>query len=141
MSRYFKLSELLYSSTAERLHIVNTPNKEEMEHLEELMIVLDDLRSFYGKPIIVSSGFRCKALNDAVGGAKNSGHLTGYAADLQPANGDFEGFKKACLAWAKDKHYDELLIESNSKGSKWIHFSLYHQVKEQRRKCFSLSVK
>jgi len=46
------------------------------------MIFLDGFREYYGRPVIVSSGYRCKKLNDKVGGVKNSAHLTGCAADI-----------------------------------------------------------
>lgn len=141
--KYFTIKELYKSETATRLKIDNIPTPEVFLHLEELGVVLDSLREYYGKPIIVSSGYRCEKLNKAVGGATNSGHLTGYAADLVPANGDFETFKKTVLKWAKEKNikYDELLIEKNSKGSTWVHFSLKYVTKQQRMKCFSLNVK
>ena len=48
--------------------------------------MLDPVRSFYGKPIYVNSGFRCESLNRVIGGAKNSQHLEGKAADITTGN-------------------------------------------------------
>ena len=45
--------------------------------------VLDPLREAYGKPIVVTSGFRCKKLNKAVGGSPSSQHLLGLDADIR----------------------------------------------------------
>lgn len=80
---YFTVEELCYSATAKRLGIDNSPNKEVVENLNKLVEnVLDPLREKYGKPIMVSSGYRCEKLNKAVGGAAKSQHLTGKAADI-----------------------------------------------------------
>ena len=69
----FTYEELVASATAKRLKIDNTPDEESRKHLEELVKkVLQPLRDAYGKPIRISSGYRCKALNDAVKGVPTS---------------------------------------------------------------------
>ena len=79
----FSMKELAKSSTAEKLGIDNTPTPEASAQLSNLVThVLDPLREMYGKPITVNSGYRCPKLNDAVGGAKNSQHMRGEAADI-----------------------------------------------------------
>ena len=140
MSKYFKLEEFLESSVAKQKSIENIPSWEVVENLKELAAFLDDMRDADGSAINVSSGFRCKKLNDAVGGVATSLHLKGLAADLQPANWDFEGFKKFVVDYLKDKAFDECIIESNKKGAKWIHLQLRSNNGFQRRKIFSLSV-
>ena len=76
--KYFTINELCASSTAARLGIRNIPNEEIKSNLIALVDnVLDPLRTSYGKPIIVSSGYRCLALNQAVGGSKTSQHVKG----------------------------------------------------------------
>lgn len=83
LSAHFTLQEMTASETAKRLHIVNTPNDIEIAHLTFLCKeLLEPLRVFLRQPIIVTSGFRSAALNKAVGGAKNSYHLQGMAADI-----------------------------------------------------------
>lgn len=51
---------------------------------EGLLEKLDKVREEFGKPVIVTSGYRCPAHNEAIGGAKNSSHVNGLAADIQP---------------------------------------------------------
>ena len=80
---YFKFSELTASATAERLAIDNTPPRAAQQMLTVLVEqLLDPIRRRYGAPIIVTSGFRCPALNTAVGGVANSHHILGCAADI-----------------------------------------------------------
>lgn len=49
----------------------------------KLIELLEEIRTFFGKPISITSGFRCEAYNKAVGGAKASQHCQGIAADIQ----------------------------------------------------------
>ncbi len=81
--KYFNLSELVKSATAERLAIDNTPPRAAQRMLTILVEqLLDPIRRRYGAPIIVTSGYRCPALNTAVGGVANSHHIVGCAADI-----------------------------------------------------------
>ena len=81
--KYFNLSELSASATAERLAIDNTPPRAAQRMLTILVEqLLDPIRRRYGAPIIVTSGYRCPALNTAVGGVANSHHIVGCAADI-----------------------------------------------------------
>lgn len=138
--KYFTLQEFLTSSTARQKSLENLPSWEIIEHLNELALFLDDLRAAWGSGIIVSSGFRCDKLNKLVGGVDNSVHKTGYAADLQPANGKFEEFKKFVKNWIKDKEFDQCIIESKGKVQ-WIHLGLYGNSGQQRHNIFSMNVK
>ena len=80
---YFTLQELSASATAERLAIDNTPPRAAQRMLTILVEqLLDPIRRRYGAPIIVTSGYRCPALNTAVGGVANSHHIVGCAADI-----------------------------------------------------------
>ena len=82
LSPHFKLVEFTRSATAQARHIDNTPNEEQIKNLKFLCDnVLEPLREQFG-PIIIGSGFRCPALNTAVGGVKNSQHNTGEACDI-----------------------------------------------------------
>ena len=81
--KYFSIEELTQSATAERLAIDNTPPRAARQMLTILAEqLLDPIRRRYGAPIIVSSGYRCPALNTAVGGVANSHHIVGCAADI-----------------------------------------------------------
>lgn len=137
-SKYFKLEEFLTSSTARQRSIENLPSWTIVENLKELATFLDGLREDWGSGINVTSGFRNTALNKAVKGVSNSVHTLGFAADLQPANGKMEEFKKFVVDWLKDKDFDEAIIESNKKAT-WIHIQLYSPKGYQRRKVFSLA--
>ena len=138
MFKYFTLEEFLTSSTARQKSLENLPSFEIVENLKELAAFLDDMREAWGSGINVSSGFRCPKLNEAVGGQPTSLHKKGLAADLQPANGDFEAFKKFVVDYLKDKMFDEAIIESSKKAT-WIHFQLRSNNGFQRKKVFSLS--
>lgn len=138
--KYFSLEELLTSSTARQKSIENLPSWEIVENLKELAKFLDDAREEWGSGIRVSSGYRCPKLNEAVSGVPNSCHQLGWAADLQPINGDFEGFKKFITEWAKDKLFDQIIIE-RSKKTEWIHISLFNGKGQQRRRIFNMEVK
>lgn len=84
ISKNFSLEELTFSTTAARRGINNTPDAKVTERLTRLCKdVLQPLREAYGAPIVVSSGYRCPALNKAVGGANTSQHLSGEAADIR----------------------------------------------------------
>lgn len=139
MAKYFKAAEMLKSETAEKNQINNTPSAEVEQNIEELLGVLDDLREFYGKPIRISSGFRCTKLNKLVGGSPTSAHVIGYAADLQPVQGSFEEFKASVIDWL-DKSgvkFDQCIIE-RSKSAQWVHFGLYNRKGQRRGQRFSL---
>ena len=87
LTENFKLTEFTKSSTAQRLGLDNTPSPNIVRALTNLcQQVLQPLRDWYGKPIIVSSGYRSAMLNKAVGGVSNSQHMKGEAADLQVKN-------------------------------------------------------
>lgn len=138
--QFFTLDEFLTSSTARQKSIENLPSWEIVEHLNELALFLDGLRQAWGSGIIISSGYRCDALNKAVNGVSDSLHKKGWACDMVPSNGKFEEFKKFVVNWLKDKKFDELIIESKGK-SKWLHLQLYSNNGFQRCKTFSLNVK
>ncbi len=81
--KYFSIEELVKSASAERLAIDNTPPRAAQQMLTVLVEqLLDPIRRRYGAPIIVTSGYRCPALNTAVGGVANSHHIVGCAADI-----------------------------------------------------------
>ncbi len=83
LSEHFRLSEFVSSATAERLGIDNTPDSTALHNIELLCrYVLEPIRQAFGQPIVVNSGYRCRQLNIAVGGAKRSFHLSGRAADI-----------------------------------------------------------
>lgn len=139
MAKYFTLAEMLKSETADKNKIQNTPSVEVEENIEELLEVLDGLREFFGKPIKITSGYRCTELNRLVGGSPTSAHVIGYAADLQPVGDTFENFKAEVLRWLDKSKvgFDQCIIE-RSKSTQWVHFGLFNRKGQQRGQQFSL---
>ena len=128
--KYFTINELCASSTAARLGIRNIPNEEIKSNLIALVDnVLDPLRTSYGKPIIVTSGYRCPKLNQAVGGSKTSQHSKGMAADIVCTSSSEEGNKELFdLVLSLNLDFDQLIWEYGSWGTEncgpdWIHIS------------------
>ena len=81
--KYFTIAELTRSTTARLRGIDNTPSQQVINNLTALVDnVLDPLREAWDAPIHVNSGYRCPALNKAVGGAPASQHMLGEAADI-----------------------------------------------------------
>lgn len=124
MAKYFTVYELTKSATATERGIDNTPNKAIENNIKYLIeAVLDPLREAYGKPVYVSSGYRCAELNKAVGGAKNSQHLTGMAADIY-----VKGESNAVLYDIMRKGripFDQMIIEKGTRNfPRWIHLSI-----------------
>lgn len=87
--KYFTIEELTRSTTASLRGIDNTPSQLVIDNLTALVNnVLDPLREAWGKPIKVNSGYRCRALNKAVGGVPASQHMLGQAADITGGSQD-----------------------------------------------------
>ena len=117
--KYFTIKELTNSSVAQTKRIDNKPNAGQEAALTALVEnVLDPVREKYGKPIIVSSGFRCPDLNRAVGGASTSQHMKGEAADIY--TGTKEGNKELFDIIRKELNFDQVIDE---KDFSWIHVS------------------
>jgi len=133
--KYFELDEFIRSDTARKKGIDNSPTFEVVDNLDELVeTILDPLRAAYGKPIRISSGYRCPKLNKAVGGSPTSVHMKGLAADLQ-VSGSFNKFRDFVVAWFRTTgtRFDQLLLETNQKtGAKWIHIGMYSNSWQQR---------
>ena len=117
--KYFTIAELCRSNTADRLGINNRCRQEHVENLTALVDnVLDPLREWYGKPLIVSSGYRCPELNAAVKGSRTSQHMSGQAADID--TGDRQQNKLLFEYIKKNLPFDQLIDESNFA---WVHVS------------------
>lgn len=126
LSPHFSLEELTRSTAARNLSIDNSPNKSELANLRLLAeSVLEPLRQAFGKPIVVNSGFRCEALNKAVGGARSSQHMLGQAADIRTLSNTKEDNKAlfetaASLVRSHSISVGQLIDEY---GFSWVHIS------------------
>ena len=133
LSPHFKLVEFSRSATAQARHIDNTPNEEQIKNLKFLCDnVLEPLREQFG-PIIIGSGFRCPALNTAVGGVKNSQHNTGEACDIHLPS--IEVGKKYFEFLKKLPIFDQLIWERDNPRSNhyWIHVSVKRSGKNRKQ--------
>ena len=142
LSKNFTYEELTHSNVAERRGINNRPRTKEeekrvIENLKALcMEVLQPLRDYLGKLVVISSGYRCPELNKAVGGVKNSQHMKGEAADIHVEN--TEHLLKIMHFIMDETDFDQLIWERNRAGTQWVHVS-YKRVGANRHQvvgCF-----
>lgn len=120
----FSWKELTHSTTAEAKGIDNTPTVDTKAYLVELcVLILQPIRDKYGKSITVNSGYRCKALNKAVGGASTSQHVKGQAADITVGQKQNKVLFDMIVKMIKDKKITvgQLIDEKNYS---WLHISL-----------------
>lgn len=121
------------SYQAEKHGIINKPSDKDVRAMTNLCRnVLQPLRNFYGRPIVVSSGFRSRTLNRIVGGSVTSQHLRGEAADLV-----FPTFAVA-VDWmhfiSHECPFDQMILERNRRtGAQWLHVSCCYDMKKNRR--------
>lgn len=119
LSEHFSLDEFTFSATAQAMGIVNSPGSSEIANLRFLCReVLEPARRIIGEPIHVTSGYRCLALNRAVGGVAQSYHVRGLAADLH-----IESTAHASrLADALNAQpYCDLILVEHAHGASWLH--------------------
>ena len=136
MAKYFTFGEMLASEVAEDNAIENIPDWESIDNLRNLTErVLEKVREVWGKPIYVNSGYRCEKLNRLVGGAVNSQHKIGKAADI--TTGSIEGNKRLfALVEQSDIEFDQLIDEY---GYQWLHISYDAMKAIQRRQVLHLT--
>jgi len=135
--KYFTIRELTKSATAVRKGIDNTPSKEIEKSLTALVDnVLDPLREKWGAPIKVSSGYRCPALNRAIGGAAGSQHMKGEAADITSlSDSRDDNMKLLKLLLESGIPFDQVISEDVDAKNRpnWIHVS-YTTKRANRKK-------
>ena len=123
--KHFSISELTASATALREGIDNRPSKCAY-HLLHVLVeqLLDPIREAWGGPIIVTSGYRCKQLNELVGGTKYSHHILGCAADI--VTGGNKADHRRLFKLIQQMHeegrikFTQLILEDDGR---WIHIS------------------
>jgi hypothetical protein len=133
ISKNFTLEEFTTSATAKAKGIANIPDNQQVANLCALVNnVLQPLRDAMGHEIKIGSGFRCAALNKAVGGVFNSQHLTGQAADLCIDGDKIKG--KRWFDWIKSHvEFDQIIWEHNAKGNYWVHVSFRMDGKNRKQ--------
>lgn len=128
ITKNFTYEELVRSSTAQAHKIDNVPPTVELGKLQRLCKeVLQPIRDKYGKPIWVSSGYRCPKVNTLVGGSKTSQHMKGEAADIKAtktSNADLFNLIKSMIE-KKEIIVGQLIWEYGTKKEpQWVHVSL-----------------
>lgn len=116
LSPHFTVDELTYTDHRD---LDNTPNELEMANLRRLALFLEKVKTLLGgKPIMVNSAFRSKAVNDAVGSKDTSQHRLGCAADIRVPGMTPDQVVKAIIA--SDLGYDQVIREFD----RWTHVSI-----------------
>jgi hypothetical protein len=133
ISKHLSLAEVSRSETAKRKGINNTPSGEHLENFKKLAEnIFEPIREHFGVPIHISSGYRSKELNAAVGGSSSSQHCQGEAIDI-----DMDGTtitNAEIFNYIKDNlNFDQLLWEfGNDTNPDWVHVS-YESTGKQRK--------
>jgi len=131
LSEHLNLSEVTRSETAKRRGISNEPTPEHLENFKKLAEnIFEPIRKHFGKPIHISSGYRSKALNAAIGGSASSQHCTGEAIDID-MDGSSNGItNKMVFDYIKaNLNFDQLINEFDYA---WVHVS-YESTGKQRK--------
>ena len=135
ISQHITYTEAIYSNTAKRRGIDNTPSPSQVETMKITADkIFEPLRSWVGGPIKVTSMFRSPDLNTAIGGSKTSQHMKGQAMDLD----DVYGYKTNAemYHWIKENlNFDQLIWEFGTNvNPNWIHVS-YVNDEDNRNRC------
>jgi len=119
-SRYFTYEEMTHSDIAIRQGIVNVPTIVQQMSLSALCTtILDPIRGYYKRPVIVLSGFRCLELNSFMNGYWKSQHMKGEAADIWIQQITPEDIFRWVVLYS-GLPYDQIILEFNA----WIHITL-----------------
>lgn len=132
LSEHFKLEEFTRSSTAARAGIDNTPPGAIVDNLVKVADTLERVRALLQHPIRISSGYRCSALNKAVGSKPNSLHVQGLAVDFTCP--DYGSPVEVCKAiQASHMDFDKCILEfyNPTTGDGWVHLQLGRENRRQ----------
>jgi len=133
MTPHFTLAELTRSAKAASLRINNTPDAAALARLQTLAELLERIRAQLGVPITITSAYRCRELNAAVGGRTSSDHMQGEAADfVAPAFGTPYDICRALAPHVSTLGIGQLILESVG-GKSWVHVSTRQPIKSVNR--------
>jgi len=132
ISEHFTLEEFSFSETAARLGLDNTPIPIVITNLGFVAAAMERIRTLLGdRPIVVHSGYRSVAVNQAVGGVATSAHCHGLACDFVcPAFGTPAEVALAILKSGIE--YDQLILEYG-----WVHVGLAQEGLLSRREALT----
>ena len=129
MTPHFTLAELTHT---DHRSLDNTPNAAELANLKRLAEFLETVKTTLGgKPIMINSAFRSKAVNDAVGSKDTSQHRQGLACDFRVPGMAPDAVVRAIIA-AK-LPYDQIIREFSDpvSGGGWTHISIADKPRRQ----------
>jgi putative chitinase len=132
MTPHFTIEELTHT---DHRTLDNTPNETELANIQRLAEFLEAVKTLLGgKPIMVNSAFRSKAVNDAVGSKDTSQHRIGCAADIRVPGMTPDQVVRAIIA--SDLEFDQVIREFSDpvKGGGWTHISIPNQASGSPRK-------
>lgn len=132
MTEHFTLEELTHT---DHRTLDNTPNETELANIQRLAQFLEEVKTVLGgKPIMVNSAFRSKAVNDAVGSKDTSQHRIGCAADIRVPGMTPDQVVRAVIA--SDLPFDQVIREFSDpiKGGGWTHISVSNKASDKPRK-------
>ena len=136
LSEHLNLAEVTRSETAKRKGISNMPTPEHLENFKNLAInIFEPIRKHFGKPIHISSGYRSKQLNTAIGGSLTSQHCSGEAIDID-MDGSANGItNKQVFDYIKQYlNFDQLIWEfGTSTNPDWVHVSYKTNGKQRKQ--------
>ena len=134
LSKNLTLKEVTKSDTANRLGIDNTPEEFDIKNLRAIAEeVFQPLRDHFGIPLFVSSGFRSKKLNKAIGGSKYSQHMVGEALDIDADVYGSVTNRELFMFIKENLIFDQLIWEFGDDDTpNWVHVS--YKEKGQNRK-------
>ena len=140
ITKNISLNELLASPTAKKHNIDNMPNQAILQNLIDASVNLyQPVREILGVPMIISSGYRCPALNKAVGGSKTSAHMSGFAIDFTaPKFGTPKLIVPHIVRKLKENgiNFDQVIIEYPKSPRSWVHLGYKHPNGKQRGSSF-----
>ena len=135
ISKHISYKEGVYSITATRRGINNTPHDEQLSNMELIAEeVFEPLRVYVGGPIKINSFFRSPDLNTAIGGSKTSQHCKGQAMDIDDTFGKMTNAEM--YHWIKENlYFDQIIWEfGNDDNPNWVHIS-YISPEDNRNRC------
>ena len=124
LSTNLSLAEVTRSETAKRKGISNMPTAEHIENFKKLAAnIFQPIREHFGKPIIISSGYRSAELNKAIGGSLSSQHCSGEAIDIDMDGTDITNAQ--IFYYIKDNlNFDQIIWEfGTDTNPDWVHVS------------------
>lgn len=124
VSKYFTLKEAIWLPKLNRAADASDGLTEAIvDNIKQIAVVLDVIREFFGKPIVVHCWFRPEAYNALVNGAKKSMHLSALAVDFEIKGISCDDAKKMLIDGNKLEELN-LRMEDNGIGSGWIHLDI-----------------